>query len=103
MKVDLLTGPNGELLEGIEAAKAEGDVDGIGELGAHAASGLAGGSAAEVALLEKHYVRDACLREVEGDARSHDPAADDHHGRGIGQSVDRHPKLTPWARGSACE
>ncbi len=56
MQVDHLPGAVREVLERVEAAHAEGDVDGVGELRSHAAGGLDGGAAAERAALEEQDV-----------------------------------------------
>ena len=57
VQVDLLAEGGLERLERLQAARAELDVDGVGELGAHPAGGLAGGTGAELALLDQDDVR----------------------------------------------
>ncbi len=106
VQVDHLSGPVREVLERVEAAHAEGDVDGVGELRAHAAGRLHGGPAAQRPSLEEQDVGDAGLGEVEGDAGPHDAAADDDDPgrlRQLRRSVGGHAKLTPCASGRSFE
>ena len=89
-QIDLLSWPDREVLERVKTALTQRDVDRIGELGPHASSGLAGGSAAEVAALEQQDVTQPRLGEVEGDARAHRTAADDDNARFTGQASSGH-------------
>ncbi len=57
VQVDLLVEGRLERLERVQAARPELDVDRVGELGAHTAGGLAGGTGAELALLDQDDVR----------------------------------------------
>jgi hypothetical protein len=83
VQVDLLTGTLGEAAEGLEAARAQLDVDPVGELGAHTARGLAGRALAELVAFEQHDVGHARLGEVERDAGADGAATDDDDlGRG---------------------
>ena len=88
VQVDLLAERGLERLERAQAARPELDVDRVGELGAHPAGGLAGGTGAELALLDQDDVGDPGAGQVVGGAESHDTAADDHDG-GAGRKCCR--------------
>ena len=68
------------------------DVDRVGELGAHAAGGLAGRTRAELALLDQDDVGDPRPGQVVGRAEPDDPAADDHDGGAGGKPCLWHPR-----------
>ena len=84
VQVDLLAERLLERLERSQAASPELDVDPVGELGAHATGGLAGGAGPELALLDQDDVGDPGTSQVVGGAEPHHTAADDHD-RGAGR------------------
>ena len=91
VQVDLLPEVVCERLERPQAAPAELDVHGVGELRAHASRGLARRAGSELVLLQQDHVRHARTGQVVGGAEPHHAAADDHH-RGTGRKLDsRHP------------
>jgi len=77
-EVDLPAGPSPEVAEGLEAARRYLNIEGVRELGAHAAGGSTGGTATQLSPLQKDGV-DARLGQVIGRAGSDDPASDDDH------------------------
>ena len=94
MQVDLLARPLAEAGEGLEPARAERDVERVGELGAHAAGRLGRRAARQGRPFEEHHL-DAGLREVERGARAHHAATDDDHVGALGQDAGRHAAMMP--------
>src|SRR5438034_1155740 len=78
-EVDLVAGAAAEGGERLQAAGAEQDVEGVGELRPHPAGGLAGGAGGQLVALDQHHLADAGLGQVEGDAGAHHAAADHDH------------------------
>jgi hypothetical protein len=77
VQVDLLVELLLEVLEGLETPESELDVDPVGELGTHAAGGLAGRPGPELALLHEHDVANPGPGQVVGRAQPHHAPADD--------------------------
>jgi hypothetical protein len=77
VQVDLLSGALSEPGESLQAARAQLDVDLVGELRAHAARRLAGGAGSQLVAFEEHDVGDPRLGEVKGDAGADGAATDD--------------------------
>ncbi len=81
----------GEALEGIHRPQRQSDVDLIGELQSHSPGRLRRRPARQLIRLEQQHIGDTGLGEVEGRARAHHPAADDHHlGTIRKRSIRRH-------------
>src|SRR4029450_4941624 len=78
-EVDLVARAGAEGGERLQAARAELDVEGVGELGPHPAGGLAGGAGGQLVALDQQHLPDAGLGQVEGDAGAHHAAADHDH------------------------
>ncbi len=78
VEADAGAGAARELREGAQTPLPQLDVERIGELRPHPADRLARTAAAECAALDDDDVTYAGLGEMEGDARPHHPAADDH-------------------------
>ena len=73
---DVLPGLLLEAAERLQAARPEPDVELVGELRPHPARGLRGGAGGEFVALDEHHVPYSGARQVAGDARAHDSAAD---------------------------
>ena len=78
VEVDLPAGPLAEPRERVEAAYGDADVQLVGELRPHAAGRSRGGAGCQRRPLEQQHVAHARLGEVERDAGTDHPAADDH-------------------------
>jgi hypothetical protein len=84
---DVLARLLAEAGERLQAARAQLDVELVGELRAHAARGPRGGPGGEFVALDQHHVRHSGARQVVRDARAHHPAADDDDPRTSGHPV----------------
>ena len=84
LELDLPTRAPAEVAKCGEAALGDLDVEHVRELRSDTAGGLGRRAAAELGALDQHDV-DAGLGEVKGGARADHPAADDDHGRGLGE------------------
>ena len=98
LQVDLPAGAAAEVLERRQAALGQPHVQLVRELRAHAAGGLAGRAAAQLAALDQHRVGHAGLGQVEQDARAHHAAADHHDVGGAGQRCSSAWPLTLGCR-----
>ncbi|CAB4896689.1 unannotated protein [freshwater metagenome] len=89
LKVYIESGPGAESFERIERAQRQFDVDGVGELQAHATRSLRGGPTAKLVGLDHHHITMPRLSEVECGAEAHDTPADHNDGGMAGRWV--HP------------
>ena len=96
-EVDLLAVVLGETRVHLEAPQADGDVSGVAEGGPHTAGGLARRSAREFTLLDENDVADPGFGEVERDAGADHAAANDYHGRVLGE-IGTHVALCSSSR-----
>ena len=91
VQIDLPAGTLAEVHERIDAAHRDADVELVGELRSHPARRPRRRAGRECVALEKQHVAHARLREVEGDARPHHTASDDHDLRPLGQRSAHEP------------